>query len=364
MTECILHYFAGGNTARGFQSLYEHNIVGLKKLFILKGGSGTGRSALMKNIGRHYGDQGYQLQYLHCSSDHESIDGVIIPALGAGIVDGTAPRVIEPHFPDAIGQYVNIEEAWDASLLAEQTEAIDALTEKIEAAFRSAYAAFAQALRIHDEWEAIYIDNMDFDKANELTEEMIERLFGGRMKQSIADVRQRFLGAATPIGAVDYVPNLTNDMARRFFIKGRPGSGKSTMLKRIASEAEERGFDVEIYRCGFDPSSVDMVIVRELGFAIFDSTAPHEYFPSRAGDEIIDVYGRCIRPGTDEDYSADIENIAQRYRQKMNEATVHLAQAKGLHDELEKIYIAGVDLSKMESMQASILQEIEDMKVK
>ena len=43
-----------------------------------------------------------------------------------------------------------------------------------------------------------------------------------------------------------------------------------------------------------------MVIVRELGFAIFDSTAPHEYFPSREGDEIIDMYALIVTPGTDE----------------------------------------------------------------
>ena len=34
-------------------------------------------------------------------------------------------------------------------------------------------------------------------------------------------------------------------------------------------------FDVEIYHCGFDPHSLDMVIVREVGIAIFDSTSPH-----------------------------------------------------------------------------------------
>ena len=40
------------------------------------------------------------------------------------------------------------------------------------------------------------------------------------------------------------------------------------MLKKLAKVAEEKGFDVEVYHCGFDPNSLDMVIVRELGFAI------------------------------------------------------------------------------------------------
>ncbi|MBL1704179.1 hypothetical protein ELE02_33765, partial [Klebsiella pneumoniae] len=149
----------------------------------------------------------------------------------------------------------------------------------------------------------------DFNKANELTDELIQKLFtneGG--KQST--VKHRFLGAATPKGAVDFVPNLTEGLPQRYFIKGRPGSGKSTMLKKLAKVAEEKGFDVEVYHCGFDPNSLDMVIVRELGFAIFDSTAPHEYFPSRGGDEIIDMYDLIVAPGTDEKYATEIRDVS------------------------------------------------------
>ena len=54
-------------------------------------------------------------------------------------------------------------------------------------------------------------------------------------------------------------------------------------MKRIAAAAQENGFDVEFYRCSLDPNSCDMVLIRELGFCVFDSTAPHEYFPGTAG---------------------------------------------------------------------------------
>ncbi|WP_338379148.1 hypothetical protein, partial [Enterococcus faecium] len=175
---------------------------------------------------------------------------------------------------------------------------------------------------------------MDFDKANNLTEEIIEKLFKGHHVDKQADVRHRYLGAATPKGAVDFVPNLTEGLEKRYLIKGRPGSGKSTMLKKIAAEAESRGFDTEIYHCGFDPHSLVMIVVRELGFAIFDSTAPHEYFPERDSDEIIDMYGTIIAPGTDEKYEAEIKDVSKRYRENMNKAIASLAKAKSLHGEL------------------------------
>jgi hypothetical protein len=354
----IRHYFAGGNTARGFYSLYDSNLKGLDRLFILKGGPGTGKSSLMKKVGEYWNQEGYSIEYLHCSSDNDSIDGVLIPALKVGIVDGTAPHVIEPHVPGVVEEYVNLGDGWDADLLRENKDSIKALTAKVSHTFETAYGLFAEALAIHDEWEEIFISNMDFSKADELTNELIEKLYGKVYLNKQPDVRDRFLGAATPLGAVDFIPNLTEELPSRYYIKGRPGSGKSTMLKKLAKEAESRGLDVEIYHCGFDPNSLDMVIVRELGWAIFDSTAPHEYFPERDGDTTIDVYERAIAPGTDEKYEVEINDISTRYSGKMKEATSYLAKAKTLHDELEAFYIRAINFDVVNSVESEIQEEI------
>lgn len=356
----VLNYYAGGNTARGFYSFYESNLEGLARLFILKGGPGTGKSSLMKKLGKEWKEKGYDIEYLHCSSDNDSIDGMIIRSLGVGIVDGTAPHVIEPKAPGAVEEYVNLGEAWDSAALQEQKTEIERLTGEISEAFSAAYRSFNDALVVHDEWEKIYIENMDFDKANELTNELIARLFGEQQLEKAADIRHRYLGAATPKGAADFVPNLTEGL-KRYLIKGRPGSGKSTLLKKIAAESESRGFDTEIYHCGFDPNSLDMIIVRELGFAIFDSTAPHEYFPEWENDEIVELYGTVIYGDTDEKYAAEIADCAKRYRDNMNKAIASLANAKSLHDELEEIYKPAMDFSKVEELAVRINGEIENL---
>ena len=82
--------------------------------------------------------------------------------------------------------------------------------------------AYAEALAVHDEWEEVYIANMDFEKLNALTEKLKWTFFGDIFLNKKADVRHRFLGAATPIGAVDHVPNLTEGIRKRYFLKGRP----------------------------------------------------------------------------------------------------------------------------------------------
>lgn len=358
LTPKIRNIYAGGNTAKGFHSFFDSVLQGLDRLYILKGGPGTGKSSLMKAVGETFYKRGFDIEYIHCASDNGSIDGVLIQDLKVGIVDGTAPHVIEPKVPGVIEEYVNLGEAWDSEKLIPHKEEIVRIQEQISGYYKKAYGTFAEALAVHDEWEKIYITNMDFAEANKVTEELIQRFFGNRRLYKEPNVRHMFFGAATPNGPVDYIQNLTGGLQKRFFIKGRPGSGKSTMLKSLVAAAEQRGFDVEVYHCGFDPNSLDMVLLPELSLCIFDSTAPHEYFPSKDKDEIVDMYARTITPGTDEKYATELLEIQGRYAAKMKEATSYLKEANLLHDDLEKIYIAAMDFTKVDAVKAEIIGEI------
>ena len=54
MTATIKGYFACANSSRGFCNYFESNLQGLERLYILKGGPGTGKSTLMKEVGAHF----------------------------------------------------------------------------------------------------------------------------------------------------------------------------------------------------------------------------------------------------------------------------------------------------------------------
>lgn len=60
-----------------------------------------------------------------------------------------------------------------------------------------------------------------------------------------------------------------------YILKGGPGTGKSTLMKKVAIELEKRGYFVECGYCSADPSSVDIVIAPEINFSVLDGTAPH-----------------------------------------------------------------------------------------
>ncbi len=337
------HYFACGHTAKGFINLFSSNLEPLNKLFILKGGPDTGKLPIMKKIGSALEELGQMVEYLHSPSDPDALDGILIPELGAGIVDGTAPHIIEPRAPGAIEEYINLGAGWNTEKLVNRTADILALRCRIQQSCEKAYAEFANGLKVHDEWEKVYIQNMDFTKADQLTVEVIQTLLGSVQQDKPACIRHRFFGGSTPRGAMDYVPNITEELATRYFIKGRPGSGKSTMLKKILDNARARGIDAEVYHCGFDPDSLDMLLFPELDLCIFDSTSPHEYYPSREGDKVIDMYAELIKEGTDELYEKELADIITRYKAFTKEGTAYLTTASLYQEELEQIYHDATD---------------------
>jgi hypothetical protein len=352
------HYLVCGHTAKGYINLFSSNLEALNKLYILKGGPGTGMLNLMKKIASSLEELGHNVEYLHSPSDPEAFDGILFPGLGVGIVDGTPPHVIEPKAPGAIEEYINLGESWNTEKLSNHTAQILELKDSIQQCYDMAYAEFTNALKVHDEWEKIYIQNMDFAKADQLTAEVIPMLFKTTKLDKPSYIKHRFFGGSTPYGPMDHVENITQDIVDRFFIKGRPGSGKSTMLKKILGAAKAQGIDAEVYHCGFDPDSLDMLLFPELSLCIFDSTSPHEYYPSREGDTVIDMYSELITAGTDELYAEELADITTRYKSHTQEGTAYLAAARSYWKELEQLYDDATDFAVIDRICKELYQKI------
>lgn len=335
----ILNYYGGGNTAKGFVNFYSSILSKANNIYVLKGYSDRYNTKLLKIIGNSYLAKGYDIEVINSTVDVEVLEGIIIPKENLAVVIEKVIDGISLTAKDIIVEYLELYKAFDLKKISDKKAIIESTNTNILKEFEESHNYFSKALKIHDEWEKIYIANMDFKKADILTEEIINNLLGKAENKNIDKnlIVDRYLGGSTPIGPHDYVPNITEG-TKRYFIKGRPGTGKSTILKKLAKKAQKKGYDVEVYHCGFDPNSLDMVIVRELGFAIFDSTAPHEYFPSKESDEIIDVYEKLITPGTDEKYEEELNDIVKRYKEQIGNGVKALEKAKILKDQIEDIY--------------------------
>ena len=89
-----LRFFLGANTPQGFVSRFDQlaDPTDGWREFVIKGGPGAGKSTLMKRVADFAAGRCGQVELIHCSSDADSLDGVILPDIKTSIADGTPPH--------------------------------------------------------------------------------------------------------------------------------------------------------------------------------------------------------------------------------------------------------------------------------
>jgi len=351
-----LHYFVEANTAGGYKNILDSSLQQIDRIYVIQSKLQQDISLLLQQIALQ---AARPVWYLHNPLQSDLLSGIIIPELRLAVIQETAAQQLS--LTDKKIVTVPMDDVIEASQLVHHQSRLDQLHEQIAAAKQAAYNGFAEALLIHDDWEKLYSPHIDFDKTNKLTEQYIQLLLGDQQPSNRKSrVDTRFLGTATAKGAVDFVFQLTEDL-QRYHLKGRPGSGKSTILRKIAATATNRGFDIEVYQCGLDPKSIDMIIIRELGFAIFDSTAPHEYKPLKE-EVIIDLYELSMSPETDDLIAEDAAPIIKQYSSLMKAAIAQLTQARLLQDDYDAIYRQCCNYGLFNAAVLNLLQEIHQYK--
>ena len=123
--------FAASNSSSGFKSYYGEvfNKIKFEIFYIIKGGPGTGKSRFMRDVAEYAERLGRYVEYYNCSSDPDSLDGIIIDGRIV-LLDGTAPHVSEPDIPGARDEIINLGAFWDSSRLARSFEDIAELGRK------------------------------------------------------------------------------------------------------------------------------------------------------------------------------------------------------------------------------------------
>lgn len=135
-------YFASANSAKGFVSYFNKvfDPEKLEKIYILKGGPGTGKSSLMRHISTTAREKGLPTEVFLCSSDPNSLDGVILPSLSLAILDGTSPHTTDPIYPGIVENIINTGAFWDSEKLYRHKNEIMSLIQAKSKYYKRAYS--------------------------------------------------------------------------------------------------------------------------------------------------------------------------------------------------------------------------------
>lgn len=161
--------------------------------------------------------------------------------------------------------------------------------------------------------------------------------------------KKYFASANTDKGFVSYFDDIFGKMDMVYIIKGGPGTGKSSFIRRLSDEAEKRGHNVEYFYCSSDPLSLDGIIVEELKTAIIDGTSPHTYDPKIVGikEQIINVSANIDRLSLSKN-SKEICHLSEEKRALYNNVYNYLAAAGRIESEIRLCNKKYIKREKME----------------
>lgn len=357
----IRHVFPGGNTCRGFYSFYDYMVSPqVTRKFVLKGGPGVGKSTFMKKMGEDFFNQGFDIEYHWCSSDNNSLDGVVIGNHQFCFLDGTAPHIVDPKFPGAVDEIINLGQFWDLDKIASHREEIEKLGKDISLCFSRAYMRLKEASIAYEEWKSYFEEAAD---SNAVKRNIIALSgdFLSNTAEKKGKARHLFPGAITPEGLVTKINSLINEDTSIFAVRGSPGSGIEKLFAYTLGIIEMQDIAAEIYHNPFYPEEIDLILLPASNRAllnisghIFDYSSlvlSSKYkrlldFDQFASKSLIDSYAKLIH------------SAQERVDTGIKDAVRFINTAKKYHDELESFYIPAMDFTAIEEMRQNIFKQV------
>jgi hypothetical protein len=354
----IRHLFPGGNTPQGFFSYYNYIIPNdANRIFILKGGPGTGKSTFMRKIGETMVAQGYDVEFHHCSSDNNSLDGIVIPGLQVAFIDGTAPHVVDPKNPGCVDEVIHLGDYWDEKKMVFNKQQVIACNTEISNNFQRAYRLLRAAKSIYDDWEAFNSRALDLVEANRRTEEIIASIFTGINTIGAGKIRKLFASAITPEGPVNYLDSSVWNKANCYVVTGDPGTGRSTLIQKVINAAVIRGLDVEVFYCPLDPEKPEHVVIPALDTSVTTSMMPHICRLVKKSAATIDMNECLISP-----IAAKYESITaydqDLFWELFSKSVTCINHSKQLHDELETYYVPNMNFAAVQDLWEKTLERV------
>lgn len=166
--ETTVRFFISANSGNGFYSLYDRVFQNesFEKIYVIQGGPGTGKSTLMQSVCAKAEKDGAICEGILCSSDPDSLDGVIIKQNGKqiGVLDGTAPHPRILSLPGVKEEIWNLGTFWDEEKLSAAKDGIYRYNAAKTEAYRHAYALLHAASTCHASLKKICADSTDLSK--------------------------------------------------------------------------------------------------------------------------------------------------------------------------------------------------------
>lgn len=266
------------------------------------------------------------------------------------------PHVIEPKYPGAFEQIVDLSSCWDEHALFESRELIMALSARISRCHEHCCRFLGAAGSLIGDTYRIALDATSASKVSKAARRLALGAFKGgpegRGHESV-----RFLSCVTNKGVLMFEDTARALCDRLYLIDDVYGAVSRLMLNALRSHALQMGWDVITCYCPLSPfEKIDHLFIPALKIGFMTSNDFHK--PEIEPYKII----RARRFTDAEQLRAHRKRISFNRKaasQMIDQAGKLLAEAKRLHDQLEQYYRSAMDFEKADDVCRSLLQKYE-----
>ena len=351
----MISYFLGANSPHGFYSLYDELIdrSDAAAVYILKGGPGCGKSTLLKKVGAAAQEAGYPVEYIRCSGDPDSMDGIVLPAQKTAIVDGTAPHVVEPQLPGAVDHYIDLGLCYDGTSLAGLRGELTEAMKGYKTCYDRAYRCLAAACDTDAACRSILVSKALNEKISKRVKGIISRELHPAGKES-GRVTRRFLSAVSCKGLVCQWETI-QEQCRKLYVLEDSHAFAHLFLLPLMTAASAAGYNVIACSSPMAPERLEHLLIPDLALAFVSST-PSLPYPGKAH--------RHIRLDAMPDADLLRQNRQRlRFSRKISAALVQesvhcLEEAKLMHDKLEALYNPHVDFDRVHAIADELIESL------
>ncbi|MBQ7173285.1 MAG: hypothetical protein IJR88_04130 [Clostridia bacterium] len=343
-------YFAASNSKNGFCSYFEECFrrPGIGHLYLIKGGPGTGKSQFMRVCAKKAAENEFSVEYILCSSDPESLDGVILTKGERCIAfcDATAPHVMEAREPGLSEEIINLGQFWDADALQDCKVELRRLEKEKKKAYLSAYRYLSAAGELYLEELDLVSPFWKTEELNKLVEKFAKEIKTGPGYSS----RPSVLSAVSMDGRV----SLNSFFAKadvRYFVEDCHGIS-ARFLAEVGKIAVERNQPIRVSYDPLVPGRIDGIYFSEAGIALQTAGDPTLYPAKKIR------LRRCVDVASMRGKRGQIRYAAQMKRALTGGALESLARVKEAHFAMEKIYSSAMDFPAKEAFTEAFLNKL------
>ena len=326
------HFFSGANTPYGFYNCF-NNICDFRKngkAVHIKGGSGCGKSTFMKKFAKIATDNGYEIEYIHCASDPDSLDGIHFVGANKVILDSTAPHNQDPLLVKFAEIIFDTQDFLNEELLKEKRSELLRL-------IKAKYSYYDKCYNILKGAHALYQQN---EGTNIRLIENIADMYDFKTHfRQTGKERKLFASGITSKGCVNFLENILQGK----IVAISDGEGSNLLLEEINKKAKIAGYNTETYYCPLFPDSkMEHLVIKDADLSF----------------TTVNNYHNCLK------YDEYIKLTPKGKNQKeidllVNSAVNALKKARLKHSEIEKIYGSAMDYKKMDDSLEKIYSFLE-----